>query len=301
MGAIAGSLRSINPALTSAQIQTILQDTATAVGPGEEIGAGIVNMQAAVQEAIDLISPTEDLTVTVGISSITANPATLCGGLCVVEAEVIGSGATWNQVTAVTLEYFASVDNFLTPADFLLESHTFPVNNVTDTYTYPLTIPNVPSLTATTKMIVRAKLHTNCGQIISNGATEFISSATGFTITTANCPGTDLSIEVLSTYNPNPTLRLFQYKYTNTGTVPITTANITRGWVGGASSNYSISWTGTTGQTAPIQPGQSRIIQLAYNTPAPQWPGIFYAQINTVNGGTDFNPANNYSTLIVNS
>jgi len=301
MGSIAGCLRAVNPDLTSAQIQTILEDTATAVAPGEDIGAGIVNMQAAVQEAIDLISPVEDLTVTVGINSITPNPATLCGGLAVVTTEVIGSGATWGQVTAVTLEYFASVDNFLTSTDFLLESHTFPVNNVTDIYTYPLTIPNVPTLTATTKLIVRATLHTNCGQIISNGATEFISSGTGFTITYANCPGTDLSVEVLSVSYPNPTLRVFQYKYTNTGTVPITAANLTRGWVGGASTTFNVTWNGTTSQTGPLQPGQSRIINLSYNTPAPQWPGIFYAQINTVNGGTDFNPANNYSTIIVNS
>jgi hypothetical protein len=298
MGSIAGCLRAVNPDLTSAQIQTILQDTATAVDPGEDIGAGIVNMQAAVQEAIDLISPTEDLTVAVGITGITPNPATLCGGLAVVTTEVIGSGATWNQVTAVTLEYFASVDNFLTSTDFLLESHTFPVNNVTDTYTYPLTIPNVPTLTATTKLIVRATLHTNCGQIISNGATEFISSATGFTITYANCPGTDLSVEVLSVSYPNPTLRLFQYRYTNTGTVPITAANITRGWVGGASSTISL---GAVSTSLPLNPGQSRIFTQTYNTPAPQWPGIFYTQINTVNGGTDFNPANNYSTLLVNS
>jgi hypothetical protein len=301
VGAIAGCLRAVNPALTSAQIQTILQDTATAVDPGEDIGAGIVNMQAAVQEAIDLIDPVEDLTVTVGINSIAPNPATLCGGLAVVTTEVIGSGATWGQVTAVTLEYFASADNFLTSTDFLLESHTFPVNNVTDTYTYPLTIPNVPTLTTTTKLIVRATLHTNCGQIISNGATEFISSAQGFTITTANCPGTDLAIEVTSVNIPYPGQRVFQIKYTNTGTVPITTANITRGWIGGASNTFNVSWTGTTSQSAPIQPGQQRIIQQSYNTPAPQWPGIYYIQINTVNGGTDFNTTNNYSTLIVNS
>lgn len=298
VGAIAGCLRAVNPALTSAQIQTILQDTATAVDPGENIGAGIVNMQAAVQEAIDLIDPVEDLIVTVGIDSITPNPATLCGGLAVVTTEVAGSGATWNQVTAVTLEYFASNDNYFTSTDFLLESHTFPVNNATDTYTYPLTIPNVPTLTATTKLFVRATLHTNCGQIISNGATEFISSGTGFTITTANCPGTDLSVEILSVSYPNSTLRLFQYRYTNTGTVPITAANITRGWVGGASSTISL---GAVSTSLPLNPGQSRIFSQSYNTPAPQWPGIFYTQINTVNGGTDFNPTNNYATLIVNS
>jgi hypothetical protein len=151
------------------------------------------------------------------------------------------------------------------------------------------------------KLIVRATLHTNCGQIISNGATEFISSAQGFTITTANCPGTDLAIEVTSVNIPNPGQRIFQIKYTNTGTVPITTANITRGWIGGASNTFNVSWTGTTGQSAPIQPGQYRIIQQSYTTPAPQWPGIYYIQINTVNGGIDFNTTNNYSTLIVNS
>jgi hypothetical protein len=296
-GAIAGCLRAVNPALTSAQIQTILQDTALAVDPGEDIGAGILRMPDAVQAAIDLISPVEDLTVTVGINSITPNPATICGGLCVVETEVAGSGATWGQVTAVTLEYFASADNFLTSTDFLLESHTFPVNNVTDTYTYPLTIPNVSQLLSTGKMIVRATLHTNCGQIISNGATEFISSATGFTVTYANCPGTDLSVEILNVSYPNPTLRLFQYRYTNTGTVPITAANITRGWVGGASSTISL---GAVSPSLPLNPGESRIFPQTYNTPAPQWPGIFYTQINTVNGGTDFNATNNYATLTVN-
>lgn len=297
-GAIAGCLRAVNPALTSAQIQTILQDTALAVDPGEDIGAGILRMPDAVQAAIDLIDPVEDLTVTVGINSITPNPAVVCGGLAVVETEVTGSGATWGQVTAVTLEYYASADNIFTPVtDFLLESHTFPVNNVTDTYTYPLTIPNVSQLLSTTKMFVRAILHTNCGQIISDGATEFVSPSLSFTITTANCPGTDLSVQILNVSYPNPTLRLFQYRYTNTGTVPITAANITRGWVGGASSTISL---GAVSPSLPLNPGESRIFTQTYNTPAPQWPGIFYTQINTVNGGTDFNATNNYATLTVN-
>ncbi len=256
-------------------------------------------MQDAVQAAIDLISPVEDLTVTVGINSITPNPAVICGGLAVVETEVAGSGATWGQVTAVTLEYYASADNFLTSTDFLLDSHTFPINNTTDLYTWPLTISNNTSLLSTTKLIVRATLHTNCGQIISNGATEFISSATGFTITYANCPGTDLAVEILSV-NITPSGRLFQVKYTNTGTVPITTTSITRGWVGGASSTSTLTWTGTTSATSPIQPGQSRIVNQTYNTPPSQFPATGYFQINTVNGGTDFNPTNNYSTITVN-
>lgn len=297
-GAITGCLRAVNPSLTVSQIQTIFEDTSLSV---VGLGAGILRMQDAVQAAIDLIPLSEDLTVTVGINSISPNPAVVCGGLAVVETEVTGSGATWGQVTAVTLEYYASADNIFTPVtDFLLGSHTFPINNVTDTYTYPLTIPNVSQLLATTKMFVRATFHTNCGQIISDGAQEFISSAQAFTITYANCPGTDLAVEILNVSYPNPTLRLFQYRYTNTGTVPITAANLTRGWVGGASTTYNISWNGTTSQTSPLQPGQSRIISLSYNTPAPQWPGIFYTQINTVNGGTDFNATNNYATFTVN-
>jgi hypothetical protein len=298
VGAVAACMRAVNPALTVAQIETVFEETSTVVA---DLGAGIINMQGAIQGAIDLINPVEDLTVAVGITSISPNPGTLCGGLVVVETEVAGSGDTWNQVTAVTLEYFASNDDFLTSTDYLLQAHTFPVNNGTDLYTYPLTIPNVPTLTSTTKLIVRATLQTNCGQIISNGATEFISSATGFTITTANCPGTDLGIEVISVNYNNAGQRLFQVKYTNTGTVPITTASVTRGWVGGASATSTNTWTGTTGQSAPIQPGQTRIVQQTYNTPAPLLPGTFYMQINTVNGGTDFNTTNNYSTLIVNS
>jgi hypothetical protein len=298
VAAVTACMRAVNPALTVAQIENVFEETSTVVA---DLGFGIINMQGAVQEAINLINPGEDLDVTVGINSISPNPGTLCGGLVVVQTEVVGSGDTWDQVTAVTLEYFASNDNFLTSNDYLLQAHTFPVNNVTSLYTYPLTIPNVPTLTSTSKLIVRAILQTNCGQIISNGATEFISSATGFTITTANCPGTDLAIEVQSVNYPNPGQRIFQVKYTNTGTVPITAANITRGWVGGASSTSTLTWTGTTGQTAPIQPGQTRIIQQSYNTPAPLFPGTFYMQINTVNNGTDFNNTNNYSTLIVNS
>jgi hypothetical protein len=296
MGSITACLRAVNPALTVGQIQTIFEDTSLAA---VDLGNGIVRMQDAVQAAIDLISPVEDLTVTVGINSITPNPAVICGGLAVVETEVAGSGATWGQVTAVTLEYYASADNFLTSTDFLLDSHTFPINNTTDLYTWPLTISNNTSLLSTTKLIVRATLHTNCGQIISNGATEFISSATGFTITYANCPGTDLAVEILSV-NITPSGRLFQVKYTNTGTVPITTTSITRGWVGGASSTSTLTWTGTTSATSPIQPGQSRIVNQTYNTPPSQFPATGYFQINTVNGGTDFNPTNNYSTITVN-
>ena len=296
VAAIAGCMRAVNPVITAAQIKTIFEETSLAA---VDLGAGIVRMQDAVQAAIDLISPVEDLTVTVAIMDVSPSPIVICGGLVVIETEVEGSGATWNQVTSVTLEYFISEDQGYTSNDFLLDSHTFPVNNVTNTYTWPATIPNIAFLVGQRKLFVRATFGTNCGQIISNGGQEFISNSQGVDITYANCPGTDLSVDVLSVSYPNPTLRLFQYRFTNTGTVPVSAANITRGWIGGASSLYTFNWNGTTSSTAPLQPGQSRIVNLSYNTPATQWPAIFYTQINTVNGGTDFNTTNNYDTLTV--
>jgi len=193
------------------------------------------------------------------------------------------------------------LDQYFTPSsDFLLDSHTFPVNNTTNIYTWPIVFPNNTSIIGSVKIFVRAILHTNCGQIISDGATEFYNGPTGLgiTVTSANCSGADLGVEVLSV-NTTPSGRLFQVKYTNTGTVPITAASITRGWVGGASSTSTLTWTGTTSATSPIQPGQSRIVNQTYNTPPSQFPATGYFQINTVNGGTDFNPTNNYSTITV--
>ena len=303
VASIAGCMRAVNPSLTSEQIKNILLDTAAE--PSDSGTNLIVRMVPAIEAAIDLISPVEDLTVDVTIANLTPNPGSICSGApTVVGVSVVGSGATWNQVTGIVLYYYAtSSDTFVDSQATLLYSQSFPLltpptNNV---YTTAFTIPNNTTLLGTSKMFVRALLYGNCGQIISDGATDFLSNPLTYTIGTGNCPGTDLSVQIMSwSYNSN-SQRIYQVKYTNTGTVPVTSASIYRGWVGGTYVPQNLSWTGTTGQSAPIQPGQSRTVFITFNSPSPQLPAIYYHQINTVNGSTDFNTTNNYSTIAVNS
>jgi hypothetical protein len=294
---VAACMRVVNPSLTVTQIKEIFTDTCLAA---TGLGAGIVRMQPAIEAAIDLISAEEDLTVTVGIDSITPNPGSICSNApTVVAVGVDGSGDTWATVTSVTLEYFADVVSAttITPSSYLLYSQSFPINSVTNTYTTAFTIPNVPGLLSTGKMIVRATLGSNCGQIISNGATDFVSTPLGYTITAGSCPGTDLAVEIVSWSYNNVGQRVYVIRYTNVGTTVITSANVTRGWLGGGSSTQ----TNALSLTGSISPGQFRITNITFTTPPPQLPAIYFHRINTVNGSVDSNLTNNYSSIAVNS
>jgi hypothetical protein len=295
VAAIAGCMAAIMPSITAEQMQNTLADTATAV---EDLGAGVVNMAAAIQDIIDLVT-SEDLTI---VPTITASPATvqLCATTPLVfTVNVAVSGANAAQVSAVQIKYYASNDAFFTSSDTLLYTQSFPVNeagNYTTSFTIPL---NNPALLNTTKLFVVVTPYNNCGQIISYGSAQLIDDA-AMTITTGGCGGTDLAVQILSVSYTNAGYRVYQIMYTNTGTTTITSANVTRGWVGGASVVQNLTWAGTTGSTAPIQPGQSRFSNITFNTPPPALPANYFHQINTVNGAPDVNPVNNYSSISVN-
>lgn len=296
-GAVAGCMRAVYSPITASQIENILSDTAL---PAANLGAGVIRMEPAIEAVIDLYTPTEDLTIDMQITS-TAITVSQCNPTpSVVAVEIEGSGDTWNLVQGVFLEYFISADQYITSNDLLAYSQGFPINNITNTYTTSFTLPN--TLTAGVyKLIVRATFTVSCGQLTSDGAQEFITPTQTLTVNSGGCPGTDLGVEVLSWNITNTGLRVYQIKYTNTGTVPITSFTRSYGWVAGASATNTVVYNGTTGASAPLQPGQSRIVNVTFTTPAPQLPAIYFHQINTVNGVPDFNPTNNYSTIVVNS
>jgi hypothetical protein len=253
VAAIAGCMAAIMPSITAEQMQNTLINTSTAV---VGLGAGVVNMAAAIQDIIDL-SMSEDLTI---VPTITASPATvqLCATTPLVfTVNVAVSGANAAQVSALQIKYYASTDAFFTSSDTLLYTQFFPVN-VPETYTTSFNIPlNNPTLLNTTKLFVVVTPYNSCGQNISYGTTELIDDA-AMTITTGGCGGTDLAVQILSISFTSTGSRVYQIMYTNTGTTTITSANVTRGWIGGSSVVQNLTWAGTTGSTAPIQPGQSR-------------------------------------------
>jgi hypothetical protein len=295
VAAIAGCMAAIMPSITAEQMQDTLTNTAT---PVVGLGAGVVNMAAAIQDIIDL-SISEDLTI---VPTITASPATvqLCATTPLVfTVNVAVSGANATQVSSLQIKYYASTDAFFTSSDTLLHTQFFPVNGP-ENYTTSFNIPlNNPTLLNTTKLFVVVTPYNNCGQNISYGTTELIDDA-AMTITTGGCGGTDLAVQILSISLTSTGSRVYQIMYTNTGTTTITSANVTRGWIGGASVVQNLTWTGTTGSTAPIQPGQSRFSNITFNTPPPALPANYFHQINTVNGTPDVNPVNNYSSILVN-
>lgn len=296
VAAISGCMAAVLPTITADQIESTLSSTATAVSG---LGAGVVNFEAAIDDIIAL-SQSEDLTI---VPTITASPATvqLCATTPLVfTVNVAITGANATLVDAVLIEYFASADAFLTSADPLLYSQTFPVN-ISGNYTTSFTIPtNNPALLNTTKLFVRVTPYNSCGLNLAFGATELIDDA-AMTITTGGCPGTDLAVEILSSTMTSAGYRIYQVKYTNVGTTVITAANVTRGWVGGVTTTQNLSWTGSTSSTSPIQPGQNRIVYISFTTPPPALPANYFHQINTVNGAPDVNPGNNFSSFTVNS
>lgn len=296
VAAIAGCMAAVMPTITADLIESILSNNAT---PVSGLGAGVVNFENSIQDVIT-ISQSEDLTI---VPTITASPATiqLCATAPLVfTVNVAVSGANATLVDAVQIEYFASADAFFTSADTLLYSQTFPVN-LTENYTTSFTVPtNIPALLNTTKLFVRVTPYNSCGLNLSYGSTELIDDA-AMTITSGGCPGTDLAVQILSWSYTNTGIRIFQVKYTNTGTTVITSANVTRGWVGGSTTVQNLSWTGSTGSSAPIQPGQSRVSYISFNTPSPAIPANYFHQINTVNGAPDTNSSNNFATILVNS
>jgi hypothetical protein len=119
------------------------------------------------------------------------------------------------------------------------------------------------------------------------------SASTNVVGTFPGCVVADLSVTVLSSTIASNGQRRVNLRFTNTGQATITTWNFTHGWLSNNNTPATVNVNFT------LAPGQSRNISL-FAIQSPQGlPNTFFAQINTVNGTSDSNLNNNYSSLLV--
>lgn len=320
VSSIAACMVAVNPNITAEQIETTIGDTAAQTGgytynaitgKSPELGHGVIRMCTAIQDVIDNIDGATVPVLTLNITS-SAITTTTCG------------------TTTITFTLTAQDDNFNEAVGFIYNVHSsealfanpgmipfaYGVISLSEagTYSIVLTVPNNPSIiTNTDYFLLTLDLINESGQVIlatsSNTAVNdgiIIEDSVATTVTNGCVtPGTDLSVQVLSyrlvTNNLGQTVRSFKVKYTNTGTVTITSFNRTYGWVGGMTATNTQTYSGTTSSTTPLLPGESRTAYISFtgSTTPPGYPATYFHQINTVNGSPDSNPTNNNATIIV--
>jgi hypothetical protein len=322
VSSIAACMVAVNPNITADQIEAIIGDTAAetggytydpVTGKSPELGHGVIRMCDAITEVVNQMGSPTSTVLTLNITS-SAITTTTCG-TATVTFTLSALDDDWNGGTQIVYNVYASpystVDltnaTLLNPGGYLTLSEG-------GSYTISFTIPNNLSLVSSTDyLILVVNLLDANGQVVANTSSNtavndglIVEDSIGMTLTNGCVtPGTDLSVQVLSyrlvTNNLGQINRSFRVKYTNTGTVAITSFNRTYGWVGGATATNTQTYPGTTSSNTPLVPGQSRTVEISFvgSITPPQYPATYFHQINTVNGSPDNNSANNNSTIVV--
>jgi hypothetical protein len=308
---VAGMMRSVNPNLLYQEIIDIMKNTAYQGGGYDysngdksvELGYGIVRMCAAVQEAIDLAVTPQGYTMDFDITSC---PTTATAGNTIqVTCVADGTGPIWSDIYKIKLEYYASpTPEFVTTTATLLGFNWFSnIEDGANTLTGSVAIPNSSTMSSTNYIVVKAIAKDYCGNtlggLINEGNDYFFYEDSAPISIQVPAPAPDLAVQIISTSISTTGVRLYRIRYTNTGSLPITTFNRTYGWVGGSSATNTQTYPGTTTTNGPLLPGQSRTITISYNPAPPQYPATYFHQINSVNSVVDANPANNYASITV--
>lgn len=322
VASIAACMAAVNPNITAEQIETIIGETAAktggytydpVTGKSPELGHGVVRMCDAITEVVNQMSSPTAAVLTLNITS-SAITTTTCG-TATVTFTLSAEDDDWNGGTQIVYNVYASpystVDltnaTLLNPGGYLSLSEA-------GSYTISFTIPNNLSLVSSTDyLILVVNLLDANGQVVANTSSNtavndglIVEDSIGMTLTNGCVTsGADLSVQVIGysmvTNNLGQTNRNFRVRYTNTGTVAITSFNRTYGWVGGMTVTNTQTYPGTTSSNTPLLPGQSRTVNISFtgSTTPPQYPATYFHQINTVNGSPDNNSTNNNSTIIV--
>jgi hypothetical protein len=320
VSSIAACMVAVNPNITAEQIETIIGDTAAQTGgytynaitgKSPELGHGVIRMCTAIQDVIDNIDGATVPVLTLNITS-SAITTTTCG-TTTITFTLSAEDDIWNNAVSFFYNVWSSSSSGVNPGMIPFANGVISLSEA-GTYSIVLTIPNNPLIiTNTDYFVLGVYLYDASGQVItatsSNTAVnDGINIEDSVVATVTNgcpTPGTDLSVQVLSyrlvTNNLGQTNRVFKIKYTNTGTVTITSFNRTYGWVGGMTATNTQTYSGTTSSTTPLLSGQSRTAEISFvgSTTPPGYPATYFHQINTVNGSPDSNPTNNNATIIV--
>lgn len=297
MAAVAATMIGVSPNLTEAQVRTILAQTSRKLGgyvytsgKSLELGYGIVDQNAAVAAAIANATPTPavpNITMTMSAQGVATQ-----GTIIPINYSV---NLTSAQTSALTLNvsFYRSLDGVLTAIDTLVQTEviSIPASSIVFTGSFNYTIPT--NIVGNVHIIGFVDSNNILSEPIEidNTASVVIN-----VVTTGPVPsnsGLDLKVELLETgYNSAGKL-YFRQKFTNTGSVAITSYKFVRGFIGGRQQTTKI-------QNLNMQPGQSTTTQTVWNSLPPSYPGTYRLTITEVNNRVDSVSTNNVSTIQVN-
>jgi hypothetical protein len=296
MAGVAATMIAVNPSLTEYQVRTILAQTSRKLGgyvytsgKSLELGYGIVDHALAVDAAISGAIPTP---VTPNITmTMSAQGTAVQGSIIQINYTVNLTAAQTNSLT-LRVSFYRSLDAMLTHLDTLIQTEviTIPASTTMYTASFNYTIPS--NIVGNVHVIGFVDSNNIVSEPIEfdNTASVIINVVTTGPVPSNN--GLDLGVEILQTRYSRGRLYV-KYKFTNVGSVAITSYTFVRGFIGGTQQTKKVN-------NVNMQPGQSVTNETVWYPQPPSYPGTYRVTITEVNGVVDSVSTNNVSTIQVN-
>jgi hypothetical protein len=297
MAGVAATMILANPSLTEGQVRTILAQTSRKLGgynytsgKSLELGYGIVDQNAAVAAAIAGVTPTPAIP---NLSMIMSAQGTATQGTIIPINYTVNVSVAQTSALTLNVSFYRSLDGVLTANDTMVQTQviTIPASTTMYTSTFNYTVPTdivgnvyVIGFVDSNNIVSEPIEIDNTGRVVIN------------VVTTGPVPsnsGLDLSVQILQ-YRYSSSGKLYiKQKFTNTGSVAITSYKFVKGFIGGTQQTKTIS-------NLNMQPGQSTTTDTVWHSIPPSYPGTYRITITEVNGVVDSIGTNNVSTIQVN-
>jgi hypothetical protein len=297
MAGVAATMIFANPNLTEPQVRTILAQTSRKLGgyvytsgKSLELGYGIVDQNAAVAAAIANAIP---VPTTPNVTMLmSAQGTAVQGSIIQINYTVNLSVAQLSNLT-LRVSFYRSLNGILESNDTQIQTEVITVPASTTMYTasFNYTIPT--DIVGNVYVIGFVDSNNIIPEPIEidNTASVVINIVTTGPVPSNN--GLDLGVEILQTRYSRGRLYV-KYKFTNVGSVAITSYNFVRGFIGGTQQTRKVN-------NVNMQPGQSTTNESVWYPEPPSYPGTYRVTITQVNGVVDSVSTNNVSTIQVNA
>lgn len=297
MAGVAATMILANPNLTEYQVRAILAQTSRKLGgyvytsgKSLELGYGIVDQDAAIAAAISNSIPTPAIP---NITMIMSTQGTAVQGSIIPINYTVNISSPQLNTLTLNVSFYRSIDGILSSNDTLIQTEVITVPASTTMYTASFNY-TVPSDIVGNVFVIG---YVDSNNIVSepietdNKANVVINVVTTGPVPSNN--GLDLAVQILQTRYANNGRLYVKQKFTNTGSVAITSYKFVRGFVGGTQQTKQIN-------NINMQPGQSVTTETSWSNLPPSYPGTYKVTITGVNGIVDSIATNNSSTIQVN-
>lgn len=297
MAGVAATMIVANPNLTEYQVRAILAQTTRKVGgyvytsgKSLELGYGIVDQDAAIAAAIANTTPTPAVP---NITMIMSAQGTAVQGSIIQINYTVNLTAPQTSALTLRVSFYRSLNALLEVNDTLIQTEVITVPASTTMYTasFNYTIPT--DIIGNVHVIGFVDSNNILSEPIEtdNTASVIINVVTSGPVPSND--GLDLGVEILQTRYDNRGRLIVKYKFTNVGSVAITSYTFVRGFIGGTQQTKKVN-------NVNIQPGQSTTVETPWSNLPPSYPGTYRVTITQVNGIVDSISTNNVSTIQVN-